>query len=91
LGARTVGVVAEEAELAKAVEGREHWTLDGPAAAVYAPPEASSSVRIRSAVHAASVRERYAATIMEDGRAAHVTRWPTAVSAVMWAERVKLS
>lgn len=81
--------VIDDAELAAAVAERAHWRLDG-LGAVYAPPDASAEVRVR-AVRTPARRERYVAAIVQGGTAAYAVPWPTAVAAVLWAERARLS
>jgi len=75
-------------ELAAAVQGREHWQLDG-AAALYAPPDVASAVRVVP-IPASTHRERFRAIIVRDGRAQHSRPAGSAVEAVRWAERIQL-
>jgi len=81
--------VIDDADLAAAISGRDHWRLTEQAA-VYAPPDAAAEVWVRP-VQTPARRERYLATIIQRGRATNATPWPTATSAVRWAERVRLT
>jgi hypothetical protein len=81
--------VIDDADLVAAISGRNHWRLT-ERAAVYSPPGAGGEVWVRP-VQKPTRRERYLATIVVGGRATNATPWPTATSAVRWAERVRLA
>ena len=51
-----VEVVATDAEIAAATDGRAHWAL-GDRAAVYAPPGAASEIHVKPVAQAQSHRE----------------------------------
>lgn len=79
-----------DVELAKAVDGREHWRADGEDVAVYQPPGAADFVRVRR-VRQPVRRERYVMSVIHGGRAARVLPVGTAAEAVKWAERAALT
>jgi len=81
--------VIDDAELATAIDQRPHWSLDEQGA-VYAPPGATAEVRVRP-VRVPVRRERYVAAIVAQGAAVYTTPWPSAVSAVHWAEQARLA
>jgi hypothetical protein len=76
-------------ELAAAVAGRVHWRREGRAA-VYAPPDTTATVRVLP-VPGATRRARFIAVINRGGQAEHSRPCGTALEAVAWAERVRLS
>jgi hypothetical protein len=88
-GRRTVTFMIDDPELVAAVGERAHWQLD-VRGAVYAPPGATAVVRVRP-VRQPMRRERYVASIMRSGNAVHAVPFGTAVGAVQWAERTRLS
>ena len=87
---RTRTVEIMDADLAAAVEAPPSWTVEGQAA-VYAPPGAHGQVRAQPVLLAQKRNQQYAATIMQGGVAVYTTPWPTAASAVQWAERARLT
>jgi hypothetical protein len=72
--------MATDPELAAAIEGREHWRLDGDTA-VYEPPSSAALVRIRPVLQPAR-RERYHAAIVRDGTAVYAVPVHSAVEGI---------
>jgi hypothetical protein len=82
--------VIDDAELAAAIAGRQHWQLDEQGAE-YAPPGAAAHVRVRPVRTPARTRERYAASVIAGEAALQSTTMPTAATAVVWSERRNLT
>lgn len=76
----------DDVDLAAAVATRPSWSVEGNAA-VYAPPGANAQVRVQPVLLAQKHRERYVASVLENGSAVHTARHPDAGAAVRWAER----
>ena len=80
-----------DAELAAAIADRPHWQLDD-LGAVYAPPGATTHVRVRPVQKPPRARERYAASVISAGEVAlQSITMATAVSAIAWSERRNLN
>ncbi|MEU4243105.1 hypothetical protein [Actinoplanes sp. NPDC026619] len=77
-------------ELADAIGERQHWELDG-LDAIYRPHGVTAHVRIRPVRAPTRPRDRYLVSTIEGEIAVHSTPMPTAVAAIAWAERRKLS
>jgi hypothetical protein len=78
--------VTPEDELAKAVDGHDHWRLDGRAA-LYEPQGADGRVRV--VPYASPTRSnRWHATLQLHGKAKQATPCGAAADAIRWAERV---
>jgi hypothetical protein len=75
-------------ELARAIAGRENWTIAG-ITAVYEPPRAGYLVRVRQAYQPARAAERWHAALIVRGVARLASLQYTAVAAVRWAEQVQ--
>lgn len=84
-----------DADLAAAIEGRDHWQAVDEATAVYEPPGMPASVRVgriaRPALEGPGRHDRYYGAVIQKKRAVHHARFGFARSAVEWAERVRLT
>jgi hypothetical protein len=75
-------MIADE-DLARAVEGRPHWRLDGEHVAVFQPPGAAGHIKVRRIAQPVKASTRYVVSTIEGGRATHVQPAGTAVEAVL--------
>jgi hypothetical protein len=74
-------------ELAKELQGRQHWRLNGAHAAVYGPPGVAGWILVRRVAQPARARERYVVSTIKGDRAVHTVSCGTAREAVVLAER----
>jgi hypothetical protein len=74
-------------ELARAIRGREYWVRAGEASAVYCPPGSEREVRLRRLAQQ-TVRHRYVATLIMNGKPERSLQVLGLGEAIIWAENL---